>query len=339
MSYTEQHLTAGGRELIAFRIGAQEFCVDIMSVREIRGWTPATPLPHRPAYRARRHQPARRGAADHRSGRAPRHEAAPSRRARHVIIVAQIGEQVVGLLVDAVSDILTVTDDMIQPTPGRRLRPSVKTFVARHARHRRADDQPDRARTPASRDRKRSRMSAHAPDDQRSGSDEVLVERRIRASRASDFREIAAMMLCATPASPCNETQGGAGLFAPGQAPARSGPDELPGLLRPGRRRRRRATSASEMLARADHQRHPLLPRDRTISITCATGAAAAAASGASAAAGCASGRPPAPTGQEPYSIALTVLSLMPDAADSTSRSWPPTSTRTMLADGPRRRL
>ena len=37
--------------------------------------------------------------------------------ARHVIIVAQIGDQIVGLLVDAVSDILTVTDDEIQPTP------------------------------------------------------------------------------------------------------------------------------------------------------------------------------------------------------------------------------
>ncbi len=34
-----------------------------------------------------------------------------------MIIVAQIGEQMVGLLVDAVSDILTVTDDLIQPTP------------------------------------------------------------------------------------------------------------------------------------------------------------------------------------------------------------------------------
>ena len=29
-----------GRELISFRIGEQEFCVDIMEVREIRGWTP-----------------------------------------------------------------------------------------------------------------------------------------------------------------------------------------------------------------------------------------------------------------------------------------------------------
>ena len=31
-----------GQELISFRIGEQEFCVDIMAVREIRGWTQAT---------------------------------------------------------------------------------------------------------------------------------------------------------------------------------------------------------------------------------------------------------------------------------------------------------
>jgi purine-binding chemotaxis protein CheW len=31
--------------------------------------------------------------------------------------VTQVGRQVVGLLVDAVSEILTVTEDMIQPTP------------------------------------------------------------------------------------------------------------------------------------------------------------------------------------------------------------------------------
>ncbi|MGB8277578.1 MAG: chemotaxis protein CheW, partial [Methylovirgula sp.] len=39
-----------GRELMAFRIGAQEFCVDIMAVREIRGFTPATPLPQSPCF-------------------------------------------------------------------------------------------------------------------------------------------------------------------------------------------------------------------------------------------------------------------------------------------------
>ncbi len=48
--------------------------------------------------------------------------------ARHVIIVAQIGSQIVGLLVDAVSDILTVTDDIVQPTPDVASE-MAKTFV------------------------------------------------------------------------------------------------------------------------------------------------------------------------------------------------------------------
>ena len=42
--------TGARRELISFRIGEQEFCVDIMAVREIRGWTPTTPLPQAPDY-------------------------------------------------------------------------------------------------------------------------------------------------------------------------------------------------------------------------------------------------------------------------------------------------
>ncbi len=105
-----------GRELISFRIGSQEFCVDIMDVREIRGWTPATALPQAPAFV--------RGVINLRGAVLPIVDlgsrlglgsADPT--ARHVIIVAQVGSQVVGLLVDAVSDILTVTEDMIQPTP------------------------------------------------------------------------------------------------------------------------------------------------------------------------------------------------------------------------------
>ena len=104
------------RELISFRIGDQEFCVDIMSVREIRGWTPATALPHSPGFV--------RGVINLRGAVLPIVDLAarfglpethPS--ARHVIIVAQVGSQVVGLLVDAVSDILTMAQDAIQPTP------------------------------------------------------------------------------------------------------------------------------------------------------------------------------------------------------------------------------
>jgi purine-binding chemotaxis protein CheW len=116
-----------GRELISFRIGAQEFCVDIMSIREIRGWTPATTLPHAPEYV--------RGVINLRGAVLPIVDlsirlglGAADPTARHVIIVAQVEEQIVGLLVDAVSDILTVTDDMIQPTPDVAS-DAVRTFV------------------------------------------------------------------------------------------------------------------------------------------------------------------------------------------------------------------
>ncbi|HEY0207082.1 MAG TPA: chemotaxis protein CheW [Acetobacteraceae bacterium] len=108
------------RELIAFRIGEQEFCVDIMVVREIRGWTPATPLPRAPGFV--RGVINLRGAVlpivdlAARLGFMPRE--APE---RQVIIVAQIANgaatQIVGLQVDAVSDILTVEDGTLQPPP------------------------------------------------------------------------------------------------------------------------------------------------------------------------------------------------------------------------------
>lgn|GEM_PF-468234 len=103
-------------ELIAFRMGTQEFCVDIMSVREIRGWTKVTALPKSQVSFAAL---SICEAPCCRSWIWPRdwdfRRAEPT--ARHVIIVAQIGAQIVGLLVDAVSDILTVTGDLIQPTP------------------------------------------------------------------------------------------------------------------------------------------------------------------------------------------------------------------------------
>jgi purine-binding chemotaxis protein CheW len=115
------------RELIAFRIGEQEFCVDIMSVREIRGWTPATPLPRAPGYM--------KGVINLRGAVLPiidlgarfgLQTSEPT--ARHVIMVAHVGGRMVGLLVDAVSDIIQLTDEAVQPTPDVASE-YVKTFV------------------------------------------------------------------------------------------------------------------------------------------------------------------------------------------------------------------
>lgn len=108
--------TSDVREMVAFRVADQDYCVDIMTVREIRGWTPATILPHAPEYVM--------GVINLRGSVVPIFNLAkrlnlvpqePS--ARHVIIIAVVSGQVIGILVDAVSDILGVAQVAIQPTP------------------------------------------------------------------------------------------------------------------------------------------------------------------------------------------------------------------------------
>lgn len=104
------------RELLSFRVGEQEYSVDIMSVREIRGWTRPTPLPHSADYV--------RGVINLRGTVLPivdlaRRLAISVEEAseRNVIIVSRIRHQTVGLLVDAVSDILAIPETDMQPPP------------------------------------------------------------------------------------------------------------------------------------------------------------------------------------------------------------------------------
>ncbi|MCX7888110.1 MAG: chemotaxis protein CheW [Rhodobacteraceae bacterium] len=103
-------------ELLSFRLGEQDFCVDIRTIREIRGWTRATPLPHAPPWL--RGLINLRGTVlpvidlSSRLGMAP---VVPD--ARNVIIVAEVATRQTGLLVDAVSDIVTVSPEALQPPP------------------------------------------------------------------------------------------------------------------------------------------------------------------------------------------------------------------------------
>lgn len=116
MTELHEHDAAASNELIAFRLGEQEFCVDITSVRDIRGWTKTTPLPHSSPYV--------KGVINLRGAVLPVVDLAArlgfqaaEPNARHVIIITQVGSQTIGLLVDAVSDILTVDSGAIQATP------------------------------------------------------------------------------------------------------------------------------------------------------------------------------------------------------------------------------
>lgn len=104
------------QQLITFHLANQIFGLDIMTVREIRAWTPTTKLPQAPEYIS--------GVVNLRgtalpvldlSARLGWSPACPTE--RHVIIVAEIAGQLLGLIVDAVSDIVTAQDDDIQPPP------------------------------------------------------------------------------------------------------------------------------------------------------------------------------------------------------------------------------
>lgn len=103
-------------EYLSFRIGESEYSVEIMSVREIRGWTRTTSLPHAPHFV--------RGVINLRGTVLPVVDLAlrlgldaSEPEERNVIIVVDVGSRVMGLRVDAVSDILAFSDDQMQPPP------------------------------------------------------------------------------------------------------------------------------------------------------------------------------------------------------------------------------
>ena len=103
-------------QMITFTIGEEAFAVDIMAIREIRAWTPATRLPHSPHYIV--------GVVNLRGTVLPVMDLASrlgwgttEASSRHVIIVTRVREQFRGLIVDSVSDIITLDDEQVQPPP------------------------------------------------------------------------------------------------------------------------------------------------------------------------------------------------------------------------------
>jgi purine-binding chemotaxis protein CheW len=104
------------RQFISFAIGNDQYGVDIMSVREIKGWSEITHLPKQPDYM--------RGVLNLRGAMVPiidlrcrfgqgMTEATPL----HVVIVVQIGPRHVGLLADRVLDIVGCNASQVQPVP------------------------------------------------------------------------------------------------------------------------------------------------------------------------------------------------------------------------------
>jgi purine-binding chemotaxis protein CheW len=106
----------GQSEVVSFRVAEQDYCIDIGYVREIRGWTPVTAIPHSPSHI--------KGVINLRgtiiavidlAARLGLGVTEPT--PRHVIIIVTIGAQTVGLLADLVSEISSLESEMKQPVP------------------------------------------------------------------------------------------------------------------------------------------------------------------------------------------------------------------------------
>nr|WP_323455410.1 MULTISPECIES: chemotaxis protein CheW [unclassified Rhizobium] len=103
-------------EIIAFRLHDQEFCVRTTTIREIRGWGPATSIPHAPADVI--------GVMNLRGTVIPIIDLAnklgmrsTDPTPRSAIVVAEVHGMAMGLVVDRVSDILTIPFSLLQPVP------------------------------------------------------------------------------------------------------------------------------------------------------------------------------------------------------------------------------
>ncbi len=106
-------------EFVTFFTGGQSFSIDIRQVREIRRWSAVTPLPHAPAEVL--------GVMNLRGSVIPifdlavRFGLSPTPdNPRNVVVIAAHETQTVGLLVESVSEILSVSRDRIQETPDLR---------------------------------------------------------------------------------------------------------------------------------------------------------------------------------------------------------------------------
>ena len=103
-------------QFISFAIGDDQYGVDIMAVREIKGWSEITHLPKQPDYV--------RGVLNLRGVIVPivdlrcrfgqgLTESTPL----HVVIIVQIDQQLIGLLADRVLDIISFDPSKIKPVP------------------------------------------------------------------------------------------------------------------------------------------------------------------------------------------------------------------------------
>jgi purine-binding chemotaxis protein CheW len=108
--------TAAAAQYLTVNLANEEYAIDILAVREIRGWTPVTRIPQAPPYVL--------GVLNLRGAIVPVLDlrlrfglAREEYTATTVTVVVTVAGRLFGVIVDAVSDVLDVQADQVRPVP------------------------------------------------------------------------------------------------------------------------------------------------------------------------------------------------------------------------------
>jgi len=103
-------------QYLSFALGAEQYGIELLKVQEIKGYSSVTPIPNTPAYI--------KGVMNLRGAVVPIVDLrkrfgmeAIEYTQFNVIIVINVGSRIMGLLVDAVSDVLNVGPGELRPAP------------------------------------------------------------------------------------------------------------------------------------------------------------------------------------------------------------------------------
>ena len=108
--------TADRREYLTFRLGAEEYCIDILKVQEIRGYESVTSIANTPDFI--------KGVVNLRGNIVPIVDLrlkfrlpAVSYDSTTIVIILNLGKKMTGVVVDSVSDVIAVGTAQIKPAP------------------------------------------------------------------------------------------------------------------------------------------------------------------------------------------------------------------------------
>ncbi len=116
MEHPDDLKVAANREFLSFRLGAEEYGIDILKVQEIRGYESVTRIANAPGFI--------KGVVNLRGTIVPIVDlrikfglGEPTYDAFTVVIILNVAQRVVGVVVDSVSDVIELAPAQIRPAP------------------------------------------------------------------------------------------------------------------------------------------------------------------------------------------------------------------------------